>query len=396
MKLQSDVPQLRVRTIRAAELTPEVVQAWTDLEARSLHSNAFLSPYFILPSIRHLTSDKNILILLVESPSPYELHSVGIFERKYLSLIWPLPFLTAYQPPHSYLNGLLIDRRNPHEIITALYDYFSHHKFRYNFVDLHLHPECKHTEEVHSALAQTYPLQWQKTGTVRRAILRPESAGEDYLQTRRKGLYQDCMRRLRQLSKTGSVTWHYLTGEDVTHDIVERFLELEHKGWKGTEGSSLTSSPSHTAFFREMVDGFQSQHRVFFTELRLNGRAIASTCNLISGKAGFGFKLGWDPEYARYAPGILNAFQLTLHAPTYCKNMEMIDSCSSPQAFINNLWLEQRSLVTSAYTTSFLGNFSLQIDRRTRRVIRTMNKLGNWVSSKKGGVSAIPVGRLNG
>ena len=82
MKLQSDVPQLRVRTIRAAELTPEVVQAWADLEARSLHSNAFLSPYFILPSIRHLTSDKNILILLVESPSPYELHSVGILERK--------------------------------------------------------------------------------------------------------------------------------------------------------------------------------------------------------------------------------------------------------------------------------------------------------------------------
>ena len=382
MKLQNDSPRFRVRTIRPAELTPEIVRAWADLEGRSLHFNAFLSPHFILPAIRHLTSDKNVLILLVESPSSSQLCGVGVFEINRPSLIWPLPYLTAYRPPHSYLNGLLIDSRNPREIITALYDHLSHPKFPYNYVDLNLHPECKITEETHSALAQTYPLQWQKTGTIRRAVLRPEAAGEDYLQTKLKSRYKDCMRLLRQFSKIGPVTWHYLTGEDVTDDTVERFLELEHKGWKGTEGSSLASSSSHAAFFRGMVEGFQSQHRVFFTELRLNGRAIASTCNLISGKAGFGFKIGWDPEYTRYSPGILNAFQLILHAPTYCKNMEIIDSCSSPESFINNLWLEQRSLVTSAYTTSFLGNFSMKAHRRTHRVIRTINKMGSWVSGR--------------
>jgi CelD/BcsL family acetyltransferase involved in cellulose biosynthesis len=382
MKSQNDAPQLRVRTIRVAELTPEVVRAWADLEGRSLHFNAFLSPHFILPAIRHLTSDKNVLILLVESPSPSQLLGLGVFEINRPSLIWPLPYLTAYRPPHSYLNGLLIDRENPREIITALYDHLSHPKFRYNYVDLHLHPECKITDETHSALAQTYPLQWQKTGTLQRAVLRPESAGEDYLQTRLKSRYKDCMRLLRQLSKIAPVSWHYLTGEDVTHETVERFLELEHKGWKGAEGSSLASSSSHTAFFREMIEGFRHQHRVFFTELRLDGRAIASTCNLISGKAGFGFKIGWDPEYTRYSPGILNAFQLIFHAPTYCKNMEMIDSCSSPQSFINNLWLDQRSLVTSAYTSSYLGNCSLQAHRRSRRAISIMNKMGNWVSGR--------------
>lgn len=382
MKWQNDVPQLRVRTVRVAELTPEIVQAWEDIEARSLHFNAFLSPRFILPAIRHLTSDKHVLILLVESPSPFQLLGVGVFEINRPSLVWPLPYLTAYRPPFSYLNGLLIDSRNPREVITALYGYLSHPDFRYNYVDLHLHPECKITEEMHSALAQTYPLRWQKTGTVRRAILRPESAGEDYLQTKLKSRYKDCMRLLRQLSKIGPITWHYLTGEDVTHDTVERFLELEHKGWKGAEGSSLASSSSRTAFFREMVEGFRHHDRVFFTELRLDGRAIASTCNLISGKAGFGFKIGWDPEYTRYSPGILNAFQLILHAPTYCKSMEIIDSCSSPESFINNLWLEHRSLVTSAYTTSFLGNFSLQAHRRTRRAINIINKMGSLVSGK--------------
>ncbi|TKB73870.1 MAG: GNAT family N-acetyltransferase [Nitrospira sp.] len=382
MKLQNDSPRFRVRTIHPAELTPEIVRAWADLEGGSLHFNAFLSPHFILPAIRRLTSDKNVLILLVESPSPSQLWGVGVFEINRPSLIWPLPYLTAYRPPHSYLNGLLIDSRNPREIITALYDHLSHPEFPYNYVDLNLHPECKITEETHSALAQTHPLQWQKTGTIRRAVLRPEAAGEEYLQTQLKSRYKDCMRLLRQLSKLGAVTWHYLTGEDVTGDTVERFLELEHKGWKAAEGSSLASSSSHTAFFREMVEGFQSQHRVFFTELRLDGRAIASTCNLISGKAGFGFKIGWDPEYTRYSPGILNAFQLILHAPTYCKSMEMIDSCSSPQSFINNLWLEQRSLVTSAYTSSFLGNCSMKAHKRTHRVMRTINKMGSWVSGR--------------
>jgi CelD/BcsL family acetyltransferase involved in cellulose biosynthesis len=382
MKLQNDAPQLRVRTIRPAELTPDIVRAWADLEGRSLHSNAFLSPHFVLPAIRHLTSDKNILILLVESPTTSQLRGVGVFEIKRPSFISPFPYLTAYRPPHSYLNGLLIDREFTREAFIALYDYFAHHKFRYNHVDLHLHPECNITKETHNALATTYPLQWQQTGTVQRAVLRPESAGEDYLQTQLKGRYKDCMRLLRQLSKIGPVTWHYLTGEDVTGDTVDRFLELEHKGWKGAEGSSLASSSSHTAFFREMVEGFQSQHRVFFTELRLNGRAIASTCNLISGKVGFGFKIGWDPEYTRYSPGILNAFQLILHAPTYCSNMEMIDSCSSTKSFISDLWLEQRSLVTSAYTASFLGNFSLGAHRRNQRAISIMNKMSNWVRGR--------------
>jgi hypothetical protein len=71
-----------------------------------------------------------------------------------------------------------------------------------------------------------------------------------------------------------------------------------------------------------------------------------------------------------------------LHAPAYCKNMEMIDSCSSPTSFINNLWLERRSLVTSAYTSSFLGNFSLRAHGQTHRSISIMNKMGNWVRGR--------------
>jgi CelD/BcsL family acetyltransferase involved in cellulose biosynthesis len=376
--LRDTPPQLHVRTVRPSELTPELVRAWADLENRSLHCNAFLSPYFILPAIRHLTSDKNVLILLVENSAQSQLLGVAAFEIQRPAFLKPLPYLTAYRPPHSYLNGLLIDSQDCHRVFSALYDSIAQRTFPYPYIDLHLHPECAHTEEMHRTLAHRYPVRWEKTGSIRRALLRPASAGADYLQTKLKSRYKDCMRLMRQLSKIGTASWHYLAGMDVTENTIERFLELEHKGWKGTEGSSLASNQSHSAFFRDMILGFQAQHRVFFTELRLNGRAIASTCNLISGKAAFGFKVGWDPEYARYSPGILNAFHLILNAPSCCRNMEFIDSCSSPDSFINDLWLEDRTLVTSAYTTSFLGSLSQQAHRQTDRVMNKMNELGDW------------------
>jgi hypothetical protein len=62
--------------------------------------------------------------------------------------------------------------------------------------------------------------------------------------------------------------------------------------------------------------------------------------------------------------------------------MEVIDSCSDPESFINNLWLEQRSLVSSAYTTSFPGNFSRHAHRQTQQVMKKINKMGSWVGRK--------------
>ena len=115
-------------------------------------------------------------------------------------------------------------------------------------------------------------LRWHQTGTVQRAILTPKTSGEAYLKSRLNHRYRECRRLLRQLSKHGTVSWHYIAGDDVSTETIESFLDLEHRGWKRDVGTSLASQLTDYLFFRDMIEHFQRERRVFFTELRLNGK----------------------------------------------------------------------------------------------------------------------------
>src|SRR5262245_57575466 len=57
---------LRVHTTTPHDIEAATVAAWSDLEARALEANAYLSPYFVLPALRHLEPAAPIVIVLVE------------------------------------------------------------------------------------------------------------------------------------------------------------------------------------------------------------------------------------------------------------------------------------------------------------------------------------------
>jgi len=48
--------KLTVRLLQWKDLTPGRLAAWADLESRALDPNAYLSPYFVVPAQRYLSS----------------------------------------------------------------------------------------------------------------------------------------------------------------------------------------------------------------------------------------------------------------------------------------------------------------------------------------------------
>lgn len=349
-------PAVHVRAIKPSELTPETIRAWAELESTALQPNAFLSPYFILPSIHHITRPSEHLIVLVETLTPPQLLGIGVFESKALSLHLPMPHLSAYRSPHGYEDGLLVDHRNASITLDAFFCFLSKNHSPGHGIRFFLRPEDTPLAKLMDGRAHAHGFNWHEIKRVQRPILKPAEAGEQYLKTHLRARHKDCSRLHRRLAKQGKVTWHYVAGSDISTDTVEHFLELEHMGWKGDEGSSLASSAHQTAFFRKMIEGFQSQQRVFFAELRLDGRTIASICTLVSGNVGFGFKIGWHTNYAHSSPGILNEVELIRHAPKYCETLQFIDSGSSPGSYMERLWLDRRPLVSGLYTTTAMGN----------------------------------------
>jgi hypothetical protein len=129
-------------------------------------------------------------------------------------------------------------------------------------------------------------------------------------------------------------------------------LELEHTGWKKAKNSSLLSHAKDEAFFREMMNGFAQSDRAFFTELSMNGKVIASTSNLISGVAGFAFKIGWDEAFSKLGPGILNEVEFMKYFPELLPKIRYVDSGAENGSFIEKLWPDQISLVSGFYLSN--------------------------------------------
>jgi hypothetical protein len=180
------------------------------------------------------------------------------------------------------------------------------------------------------------------------------------------------------LERKGNVEWRTLYGPEVKDSNIESFLQLEHKGWKAEKGTSIRSSFSHEAFFREMVEGFRRRGRLFFTELLLNGIVIASTTNLVSGDVGFAFKIGWDPAHSDSSPGLMNelAFVRGVNGP--CRNLSFIDSGAENGSFVDSLWIARRELTSGMFGITSLGRLVLSGTDRLRNVKH------RWLNARHG------------
>lgn len=339
------VSQWQVRWRAPADLSDDDQRAWAELEGRAAEPNAFLSPHFVLPALRHLDSRASVVLAWVEhlnGEGRRDVVGVGVFHRTLGTRSFPWPHLKAYQSEHTYLGGLLVDAHAVSAVVEALRQALSRSGGLWQGLEL---PKV----DGGGALARVVQdrsgrhLSGQLLGVQERSMLTLAACGEDLLREvlgRKLNEINRCLRRLRE---QGEVSWHCLR-RDIPAESVEAFLHLEHQGWKGESGTSLRSTPAGERFFREAVARFDQAGRALFTELRVDDRVVASTCNFVSGRMGFAFKVGWDPALRRLGPGMLNEVEFIRQVQVHCPDLDTFDSGASADSFINRLWPERRLL----------------------------------------------------
>jgi GNAT acetyltransferase-like protein len=357
---------LRVRCVLLTRLEPADIDAWASLEQRALEPNAYLSPYFILPAVRHLVSPRdarNTAVVLIETGSPATptLVGVGVFVRSMGTASFPLPHLRAFMSPHSFLTGLLVQREEAEQVVAAFFRYFCRWGTPWHGVEFDHRDTAGPQAQLMAEAAARAGARWHGRWTSYRATFVPSWGGEEFLQSRLSGHRVRHFRQMRRrLERSGIVSWRALVGRQVQEPSIERFLEMEHMGWKGEAGTSLRACRSHESFFREMIANFRKDERLFFTELAVDDIVVASTTNLISGASGFAFKIGWHPEYAKASPGLLNEVEFIRHAPGAFGDLSWIDSGAEAGSFIEQLWPGRRELSSGFYGTTSLGRTTLR------------------------------------
>ena len=351
---------------------------WRALESRALEPNAYLSARFVLPALRWLPTTHPVWAISVHDSAAHgaDLRGLGLFQPRAPRPLFPLPHAQVYTSPHSFLGGVLLDAGMAHAALQTMLEALSRHT---NGLRLSHIPSAGATARLVQEVVSERGDSWHEEEWISRACIVP-SAGwanrwRQHLPAPRLQGYE---RQWRKLAESGEVSWHYLRGDQVQDRTVDRFIELEHAGWKGEQGTSLRSDPRHDGFFHEMTRAFRDDGDLFFTELRLSSDVIASSCNLVSGHNGFAFKVCFDPRYARRSPGILNelGFLKGLEAPV--DHFRFIDSGSEPGSFIEQLWPDRIHLLSGSIALGSLASVAAQTAKalsqmRRRLMGRPMN-----------------------
>lgn len=332
-------PAVRTRLLQPSDLTPSHVAQWRELETRALERNAYLSPRFLVPSLELLSPGRRTWLATVwAGPGEGTLIGLGAFESCGPRRRLPLPHVSVYRSVHSFLPGILVDSERSEEAVRGLVDALEsrHGVAGLCFEDLAVDgPAAKVLRQV----AEERRGRWHEVSTAERACLRlQDGASARWREHVSKGRLRKMERQLRQLREIGEVRWRYLQGPEVVDETAERFLELEHRSWKGREATSLAAAPEHAEFFRRLIGAFARDGEAFFTELTLDGRLIASTSNLCSGGDVFAFKVAYDPDFGKYSPGVLNELEFLKSLETLPDTFRHVDSGAAPGSFIEGLW----------------------------------------------------------
>ncbi len=338
-----------------SELNQDEINRWTDLENRLTFGNPYLSPNYVIPSVRYLVhgEDPFVVTAEIENPSPV-LIGIGLFNQTHPTVLFPLPHLNIFQTNQAFLNGFLLDQSYAQKAlgeITAC--------LRKNFPLKRsiLMNNIAAMGPLHECLSETgspRPYSWIEFSRYARSILKPGECGEDFLQQNySKSKRKNLRLKFNRLSRLGKIEWRLVRNSGNWLDHIETFLKLENMGWKGQNGTSLLANQNTAHFFRQVTSSFANANKLFIAELLLDNKVISSTTNFVSGKMGFAYKIGWHSDYAEYSPGILNEIEMIKSAPELLHDLELIDSGSREGSYIDDYWKDRYPIVSGMMTFGF-------------------------------------------
>lgn len=299
-----------------------------------------MSPDFVLTALSTFCADDPLLITVA---TDQHLLGLGILQQNRRSLKFPFRSRRLFKTIHSFQSGILLRTGIADEAIDALlHELVVRGNTSVSFDD-YARTTASATKLSASARRQNFQL--FESRRYSRPILQLHETFDEWKAARVK-LLKEADRQRRRLAELGRLSWQIILPDEVGEETTETFLTLEHNSWKGDSGTSLLSTSQDATFFRSLVSKLARREEVFFTELRLNDVAIASTVNFMSRGVAFAYKIAWDKKYSRFGPGVLNEISFVEYATSNELPYSYIESGTNSESFIARIWPGRISMST--------------------------------------------------
>jgi hypothetical protein len=203
-----------------------------------------------------------------------------------------------------------------------------------------------------------------------RAAIETDEDFESY--TGRHG--QTLLRRERKLATHGRIQYIVAEGDTPAGQaMLDAFLTLEAKGWKGRQGTALACRPASLAFARQAFRG--ASPATLYEALMLNDQPLAVNVNLLSGGVLYTVKAAFDEDYRGYSPGNL-LDRHTIALATGESGVTRVDSCANPDHPLELHWREREAIGTllvdwtGSHGPAGLERMAAQLARADRAISR--------------------------
>lgn len=280
--------------------------AWQDLVSRAVEDNFYLSPVFLLATLRHHSLERYLVVFVYRTDAGGErLVAVAPFSRNRPTLKIPFTVLSGFASPHGYLSHPLLDRDDADDALQALWEWIEQPTQPWQMIFFHGVSEASPFLPRLKSLLEKRDRRFLSKRMFMRPMLGRHESFDAYLASLSPTRRKNYRRRWKQLMNDGAVDVVLHRNLEQAGDLAERFLRLEQRSWKGSHGTAMACDPEDASFFREMVQNGGREGNLFFVELKFNGKPIAMTSNFVVGQTLFAFKIAYDPDYHEYSPGIL-------------------------------------------------------------------------------------------
>ena len=179
--------------------------------------------------------------------------------------------------------------------------------------------------------------------------------------------------RLKRLEALGIVEYRRIgSAEPEAPQVLEAFLALEARGWKGKSHTALASRHDTLAFARAALLPEPGFGETIFEVLQLDGRPVAIAVNLVAGGVGYALKSTYDEEFSALGVGTLLDGK-SLGLATGGGPLSRLDSCAAMDHPIRHRWRQEERI----------GRYLLGLTPRARtstaaRWLGLIGRFGVW------------------
>jgi len=285
---------LHGQLIPVREVGPGLVDEWRALAARAIEANPWFEPHVVLP-LATLRDDLSLLV----AREAHRLRACVVLGSAIRS--WHGIGLPMWLTPHP-MGTPLVDVEGGAEGLKCAFD----------FAAASRGPRFLTLQEIDAdgAVATLLPAalgSWNfrtQRGESAWPVVRRRSQAT-YLHETLSGKHRYNVGRLRRRLAERLGSEPRLVDRSGESSAIERFLELEGRGWKGRGGTALACDPRRADYFRAACSRFAEERRLKVYCLEAHATTVAMKVMIAAGEGLIDFRVAYDERFAPFSPGVL-------------------------------------------------------------------------------------------